>query len=161
MSNERRQDTRLPGNMRWRSRRSSVAIVLMGIALGGVAGCGGEPAAEATRINLPATLEEIEGQEVNRITLTDRGAERLGLMTAAVEARAGGLRVPYAALLYDAAGQTWVYTNPEPLVFIRQQVTVERIDADIVLLTDGPQAGTQIVTVGAAELLGAELDTAN
>jgi hypothetical protein len=136
------------------------AAVLAALALAGAAGCGGAPA-DATRTNFPATLEEIEGQEVSRITVTERGAERLGLMTATIEAAGGGLRIPYAALLYDAGGQTWVYTNPEPLVFVRAPVTVERIDGDAVMLSAGPAAGTVIVTQGAAELFGAELDTAN
>jgi hypothetical protein len=71
---------------------------------------------------------------------------------------AGGRSVvPYSAVLYDAHGATWVYTNPESLVFVRERVSVDRIDGDRVILTDGPPAGTTIVTVGGAELLAAEL----
>jgi uncharacterized protein YbjT (DUF2867 family) len=108
-----------------------------------------------------ATLEEVDGQEVSRITLTEKAAERLGLATGAVETVEGKLQVPYSALIYDATGGTWVYTNPEPLVFVRAPVAVERIEAPAVKLASGPQPGTRIVTVGAAELLGAELDTAH
>ena len=64
--------------------------------------------------------------------------------------------IPYGAIIYDTKGQTWTFTNPEPLVFIRQSVTVERISGNKVLLTEGPPAGTTVVTVGSAELMGAE-----
>jgi len=143
-----------------RSQRTLLAFAIGAACVGGLAGCG-TPPAEATRVNFPATIEAIEGAEVERITVTDRGAERLGLETVSVEPGPSGLVIPYSSLLYDASGQTWVYTNPETLVYIREKVTVERIDGDLVHLTDGPAPGTSIVTVGAAELFGAELDTEN
>jgi hypothetical protein len=65
--------------------------------------------------------------------------------------------VPYSAILYDAHGEAWVYTNPEALAFVRHRVSVEHVDDDKAVLGDGPDVGTKIVTVGAAELFGAEL----
>jgi hypothetical protein len=144
-----------------RRLRQTLLAAAIGVAcVAGLAGCS-TPPAEATRVNFPATIEAIEGTDVERITVTDRGAERLGLETVTVETGPSGLQVPYSSLLYDASGQTWVYTNPETLVYIREAVTVDHIDGDLVHLTDGPEAGTSIVTVGAAELFGAELDTEN
>ena len=64
--------------------------------------------------------------------------------------------IPHAALLYDAHGDTWVYTNPAPLVFVRQHISINYIEGDRVVLFAGPTAGTAVVTVGAAELYGAE-----
>lgn len=64
--------------------------------------------------------------------------------------------VPYSAVLYGLHGETWVYTNPEPLVYIRYPVTVDYIDGDQAVLLDGPPAGMAVVTVGSAELFGAE-----
>ncbi|RLT34469.1 MAG: hypothetical protein DWI59_06505, partial [Chloroflexi bacterium] len=64
--------------------------------------------------------------------------------------------IPYAALLYDPTGKTWVYTNPTELVFVRQPILIETIAGDDVILGDGPPTGTSVVTVGAAELYGAE-----
>jgi len=64
--------------------------------------------------------------------------------------------IPYAAVLYDAKGNTWVYTNPEPLVFIRHPIQIDTIVAGQAILVDGPRAGTGIVTVGGAELYGTE-----
>ena len=65
--------------------------------------------------------------------------------------------VPYSAVYYDGKGAPWVYTNPEPLVFERQRIEVERIVGDVAILTDGPPTGTTVVTVGAALLYGAEV----
>jgi hypothetical protein len=64
--------------------------------------------------------------------------------------------VPYSAILYDLTGGTWVYTNPEPSVFVRERVDIERIDQDLAVLNSGPAAGTRVVTVGVVELYGAE-----
>ena len=64
--------------------------------------------------------------------------------------------VATSSVLYDAKGKTWVYTSPEPMVFVRHAITVDHIDGDRVVLSDGPAPGTTVVTVGAAELLGTE-----
>jgi hypothetical protein len=42
------------------------------------------------------------------------------------------------------------------LTFVPQEVVIARIDGDTAILTSGPAPGTEVVTVGAAELLGAE-----
>ena len=64
--------------------------------------------------------------------------------------------VPYAAVLYDAKGDTWVFTNPNPLTFVRHPIHIDYIEGDLAVLSDGPASGTAIVVVGAAELFGAE-----
>lgn len=65
--------------------------------------------------------------------------------------------IPYAALIYDINGGTWVYTKElNDLAFIRQSVTVDYIMDDLVVLIEGPPEGTEIVTVGVEELYGAE-----
>ena len=64
--------------------------------------------------------------------------------------------IPYAALIYGVDGDTWTYTNEEPLSYVRYPVTVDYIDGDTAVLLDGPEAGVEVVTVGAAELLGVE-----
>jgi hypothetical protein len=64
--------------------------------------------------------------------------------------------VPYAAVLYDAKGKTWVYTNPEPLAYVRQSIQIDTVAGDEALLLDGPPIGTAVVTVGATELYGTE-----
>jgi multidrug efflux pump subunit AcrA (membrane-fusion protein) len=64
--------------------------------------------------------------------------------------------VPFAAVLYGVNGETWVYTNPEPLVFVRAPVAVNHIKAGSAFLSDGPSVGTQVVTMGGSLLYGAE-----
>ena len=60
-------------------------------------------------------------------------------------------------MLYDPNGETWIYTSPKPRTFTRQGITVDSIDGSRAVLSAGPAAGTQTVTVGAQELWGAEL----
>jgi len=76
------------------------------------------------------------------LTLTGSGSERK--------------IVPFAAVLYGVNGETWVYTNPEPLVFVRAPITVDYIDGDSAFLSDGPSVDTQVVTMGGSLLYGAE-----
>lgn len=141
-------------------RRRSIAAALAALLAAGLTGCT-EPAVEAAPIVAAATKEEIAGSELSKLTLTERAVERLDLQTVAVTSGSGGLEIPYGALIYTAEGDSWVYTNPEPLVYIRAQVVVERIDGNTVRLREGPPAGTKIVTLGAAELYGAEFDAAH
>lgn len=116
---------------------------------------------ETATVREPATVEAIEGSDVSRITLSADAAKRLGVETSPVrEAPTGSgdadLVVPYAAVVYDAAGRTWVYANPDPLVFVRAEIRVDRIEGQDAFLSGGPPSGTQVVTVGAAELYGTE-----
>ena len=64
--------------------------------------------------------------------------------------------VPYTAVIYDLKGDTWVYTSPSPLTFVRHHVKVDYIDDDTAILTEAPPVGTKVVSVGVAELFGAE-----
>ena len=108
----------------------------------------------------PAQVTKIEGSELSRVTLSEKAAQRIDLKTVQVreEEVDGATRtvVPYSSLIYDAKGRTWVYTSPQPRTFVRQQVQVDRIDGDSAFLSDGPPAGTEVASVGVAELYGAE-----
>ena len=114
------------------------------------------PAAAPEEEEKPVTLEPIAGTELNRLTLTEKAAERLGLETAPVVAQEGQVVIPYAALLYDPSGQAWVYVNVGPLAFERHEITVDSILGDQVILSKGPEAGANVVTLGATELYGSE-----
>jgi hypothetical protein len=105
----------------------------------------------------PATKEAIGDTGINKITLTEKAAERIDIQTDAVASGSGNAKViPYGALIYDLNGNTWAYTNPETNVFVRQAITVDRIEGDSVYLSDGPDLGTVVVTVGAALLYGTD-----
>lgn len=110
----------------------------------------------------PASVAPVRGSDVHRVALTARAVERLGIRTTPLGAPSGKDRrslgvVPLAALVYDEQGRTWVFTRPAPLTFVREPVTIARIVADRVMLSRAPAVGTAVVTVGSAELLGAEL----
>jgi len=64
--------------------------------------------------------------------------------------------IPYSAVFYDIHGNTWIYTNPEPLVFVRQPIDIEHIEGDLAILWQGSAVGGAVVTAGAAELWGIE-----
>jgi hypothetical protein len=106
----------------------------------------------------PARVEAVPGSEFQRVTLSAKAAERLGIQTDRIVDGPGGSKrvIPYAAVLYDAKGAASAYTSPELRTFVRQRITVDRVDGDHAILSDGPTSGTVVVTVGAAELLGVE-----
>jgi hypothetical protein len=130
------------------------ALIIAGLQL---AACG-QAAAPPPKEN-PAKIEKGDNG-INRVTLTERAAQRLDIQTAPlIEEQIEGAQrkvVPYAAVIYDLEGKTWMYTSPAPLTFVREAITVDRIEGDKVLLADGPPAGTAIVTVGVPELYGAD-----
>lgn len=110
----------------------------------------------------PSKLEAVKGAEddLQRITFTKEGADRVALKTAEVR-RAGAHKViPYAALIYNDEAKTFVYTSPKLREFLRTAVTVDRIEGSRVLLSDGPPTGTKIVTAGATEVYGTEIGMA-
>lgn len=106
--------------------------------------------------NRGATLDSVPGSDVGAVTLTSIAEKRIDLKTAAIEQAAGGMQIPYAALLYDPAGKTWTFVKIGDRTFQRQPVTVDHIAGDTAFLTDGPKAGSEVVVIGAAELYGVE-----
>ena len=108
--------------------------------------------------NEPGSVEPIEGTDLARVTLADGAAERLELQTTPVAKSAGGLVVPSAAVFVDTEGVWWVYTNPEPNVFVRHEIGLERSDGGVAFLSSGPAPGTDVVTVGVPELYGVEAE---
>ena len=108
----------------------------------------------------PAKVEKNATTGIAKLTVTEHGMARIDLKTEPVAAGTGtDVLLPYAALLYDANGKTWVYTNPAPRVFERQAVTVAKVEAGVVTASAGPAVGTLVVTVGAVELFGTEFNT--
>jgi hypothetical protein len=154
----------------------TAALLLLVAALGvGVSACSrGQAAEEEESGYRDAKVEPVEGTDLSRVTLSQQAAQRLGIQTAQVRAErvaapsqaggAGAARkatvkkvIPYAAVLYDQTGDTWTFTSPQSLTFLRQHIEVDFIEGDRAVLLRGPAVGTAVVTVGAAELLGTEL----
>jgi hypothetical protein len=148
-------------------RRVSIGIGVL-VAVIGLCGCGGTraditPAGSAG----PVRVEPVPGTARQVVVLTDAGAARLGITTEAtrpVMPAADGdtatatdqSLLPVAAILYDSNGATWTYTMTGPLAYERVPVTVLRLEGGQAVVQSGPAVGTRVVTVGGAELLGAE-----
>jgi hypothetical protein len=150
-----RASRRRPGPVRLRLCAGLAVLV----AVLGVSACAEVPS------NLveeqPYQLEPIEGTDLQRVKLSDETAARIDLQTATVHTAGRGTAVPHAALIYNPDGDVFVYTRPGPQAYVRAAVTVRRVEGAQALLSDGPPAGTVVVTVGAAELLATEYEILN
>jgi hypothetical protein len=131
----------------------SALLLAAGVALSGcqMAAQGADP--ELAEV---ATVEAAEDGGPGVITLSEPAEQRLGIVTTPVATDPAGLVVPYAALVYETDGSTWVFVRKAPLTYQRTAVSVAGKSGDQVAITSGPPAGTEVVTVGAAELIGVE-----
>ena len=120
-----------------------------------LAACSRDADAGSAKIE-PAKIEPTGDEGFNKVTLTEKAAQRLGIATETVGQMGQGTTVPYAALVYGLNGETWVYVSPSPLTYVRQAVTVDHIEDGMVVLADGPAVGAEVVTVAVAELYGAD-----
>jgi multidrug efflux pump subunit AcrA (membrane-fusion protein) len=120
-------------------------------------GCSAFSSAKTSEKPHAMMLEKGTDGAPNRITLTQKAVERLGLQVAQVGSAPGNkLQVPSEAVFYDSNGSTWVYANPAPLVFVRHPVALERISGKNALLSSGPAIGSSVATIGVPELQGAD-----
>ncbi len=138
-------------------------LVVCAVGVCTLAGCSGSSDANTAPVEPPpAEVEAVPGAGVSRISLSESAADRLGIETQPVVATRSTGRatsaMPYSALIYDAEGRTWAYTSPEPLTYQRAPVRVVGIVGGEVRMSRGPGRGTEVVTVGAAELFGEEQD---
>jgi len=109
--------------------------------------------------------QQVKGPRLYYVVSSERGSLAPGQrVRVELTLKGSGTRrkvVPFAAVLYDMHGKTWVYTSPTPRTYVRHQISVDYIDGDLAVLSDGPPADTAVVTVGASLLLGTELGFGN
>jgi hypothetical protein len=142
-------------------RRGVAHLLLLPLLVFGLSVAGCRQVEEvAPAVHQPAVVEDVAGREVKQVRFDQRAADQVDLRTAPVVRSGRWTAVPYAALIYDAEGSAWVYTVRGPLTFQRQQVVVHRIEEARARLRDGPPVGAEVVTRGATEVYGAELDIA-
>jgi uncharacterized protein YbjT (DUF2867 family) len=139
-----------------RAACAGLVLIAAGVSL---SACSDSP--ETASNYEPAKLEPIKGTEVKRVKFSAEGAKRVGVQTTAIRQNGQGKVIPYAAVIYDPEGNTYTYTSPERLTFVRQEIEIDRVNGDRVVLSDGPPAGTEVVTVGAAEVYGTEFEVAH
>jgi hypothetical protein len=135
-------------------RRGRAAAGLLTVLL--VSSCGGTVTDKYTVSHEPAHIEEVAGSDHPRIILEPEALKRIALETAPVTKSANLLVVPSAAVFVDPKGTWWVYTNPEPGVFIRHEIKIQRQAGDLAYLLSGPAAGTKVATVGVPSLYGVD-----
>jgi hypothetical protein len=133
------------------------ALFVIGLSGCSLAGASHEapPAEEAVQV------ETTDESQPAKIILSERAEQRLGIRTVAVRAVTDAqgkpaLVVPYAAVVYDADGKSWAFSSPAVRTYIRVPIRISSIKGDVVQLSSGPKPGTQVVVVGAPELVGAE-----
>ncbi len=133
-------------------KRLGLLVVISAVGVG----CGDESSYVYVE---PASIEAV-GDDLWEVSLTERAAERTGIETVEVAMQAINgverLVVPYSSVMYHYDGATFTYTNPEPLMFVRAPITIDFIDGDVAILDEGPDVGTPVVSVGAAQLYGVE-----
>jgi hypothetical protein len=109
----------------------------------------------------PAQLESTGPDQPAKIILTAEAQQRVQLQTTLVRPHGADVSVEHAALVYDKKGKPWVFTVIGPLTYVRAAVGIKGVQEDnLMILSSGPPAGTEVVTVGAIELWGTELEIA-
>jgi hypothetical protein len=126
----------------------------------GVSGCGSSSSKDDQGAP-PVTVKPVAGTPFTRIEFSAAANARIGVKTTRALTRTSptGTRevvVPYGAILYDANGVPSVFTNPDPRIYIRHPIQVDRISGSAAYLKKGLAAGESVVTVGGDELYGAE-----
>jgi hypothetical protein len=132
--------------------RTAISVAMAAVGLAACGGSGSPPPSQ------PARLEHVHGSSTPSIVLTPLGAERIGIQTASVAGGSppGSVVIPYTAVVYEPDGTPAVYTNPAPLTYTLVRISISDISGQRVYTTNGPAAGTKVVTVGAEELLGVQ-----
>ena len=142
-----------------RSRDLGRFIAIATFVTASLAACGGGGEAPKEEGRGAATVAPIAGSKLRQVTVTADAAKRIDLRTSTVTPAVGGTstQIPYSAVLYDPDGHTWTFVKTKTLTFVRKPIEVEVIVGDTATLTSGPPVGTQVVTLGATELYGAEI----
>ncbi|MBT8200053.1 MAG: hypothetical protein KJO36_06015 [Acidimicrobiia bacterium] len=128
-------------------------LLILALALVAAA-CGSN--GETAEKEAPATLIEVAGTELWKIELTQLAADRLDIQTTEVSATDAGMSVPSDAVIIIPDGTYWVYTNPEPLTYLREELTSVYEEDLHAFFENGPAPGSKVVTVGVPELYGTE-----
>ena len=143
-----------------RLRRAFQGFVVAVVATASLAGCAEIEAPQAEPYE-PAHLESTGPDQPARVILTDEAQRRIQLQTSLVRPHGTEVSVDQAALVYDKKGEPWVFTVIGPLTYVRAAVGIKAVSGDnLAILSSGPPPGTEVVTVGAIELWGTELEIA-
>jgi hypothetical protein len=136
--------------------RVAMALTALALLVGGCAHIEEEDA----ETYQPAHLQPVENSTLKIVTFTALAAEQVQLTTVRATREGRHTVVDHEALIYDGMGKPWVYTMTAPLTYLRAPITVDRVDDGLVKISRGLAPGTEVVTVGASQVYGAELGIA-
>ena len=139
-------------------QRKRLALATFPVAAALLTSCAGVPSDAYVIENDPGTVERVDGSDLGRVILSDGAEERLGVETARVTREGLRLAVSDSAIFVDPDGAWWVYTNPEPGVYVRHEITLKDQRDGLALFSSGPKPGTEVVTAGVAEIYGVEAE---
>ena len=147
-------------NIKITLRRAFLGFVVTVAAAASLASCAEieVPLAEPYE---PAHLESTGPDQPARVILTEEAQHRVQLQTTLVKSHGADVSLDHAALVYDKKGKPWVFMVIGPLTYTRVAVGIKEVNENnVVILSSGPPPGTEVVTVGAIELWGTELEIA-
>ena len=143
-------------------RGLAASVTVLAAITVGASGCSEAGASNEESPETAVTVEEPaeEGQPA-RLTVSERAEQRRGLKTEPVRPLTGQANgatevIAYSAVVYDEDGKSWAFSAPSPRTYIRVPIVISSIAGQTVQLKSGPPVGTQVVVVGAPELVGAE-----
>jgi len=140
------------GDVESLARRSSVQVRSID---------GGGPMRRAVRVTAPPTADPLAVTTDLYYELANPDAslapgQRMTVFLASSTPGRKEIAVPVGAIVYDIHGGTWVYVNTAPLNYNRQRVELLQSEGAFAILARGINAGTKVVSAGAAELFGTE-----
>ncbi|HEX6468984.1 MAG TPA: efflux RND transporter permease subunit [Streptosporangiaceae bacterium] len=121
-----------------------------------VSACGPRDTTGGELDQAPDRIVPIEGTDRHQVILTADGAARVGIRTEPIRRIGRHSYIPVGAVVYAPDGKTWAYTSPAALTYERVPIRVGRVGDGLAVLRSGPRPGTAVVSVGSAELYGAE-----
>ena len=96
--------------------------------------------------------------EIDNRSLGLRPGQRVGVHLQTAKALMASI-IPYAAIVYDIHGDSWVFRSPEQNKFVRKRVEIRFVEDGRAVLQSGLKAGDSVVVDGVAELFGTEFGT--
>ena len=143
-------------------RGLAASVTVLAAITVGASGCSEAGASNEENPETAVTVEAgADEDQLARLTVSERAEQRLGLRTEPVRPLTGQANgatevIAYSAVVYDADGKSWTFSSPSPRTYIRVPIVISSIAGQAVQLKSGPPVGTQVVVVGAPELVGAE-----
>ncbi len=142
-------------------RGLAASVTVLAVITVGASGCSEAGASNEESPDTAVTVEENGEDQPARLTVSERAEQRLGLRTEPVRPLTGQANgatevIAYSAVVYDEDGKSWAFSAPSPRTYIRVPIVISSIAGQTVQLKSGPPVGTQVVVVGAPELVGAE-----